>query len=286
MTKLFLHIGLPKTGTTAIQRFFYLNQVKLQENGILYPRTGRDISKDYGPNHQELVNLLIDKNQYKILDFFDRVDIENEATLCNGLFISHEGMTNHFYDFDEIFCIIMNELSKRYELNIVLGTRSLENFFFAYYKQNILNPPINKDLGFGSSYVPLEFLKLPRIQLLLRYDIIIKKIQQSCPDAKVYLTSNDDYQIIQKISKLLGLSENYNSTNVNQSLSDFKVELIRRENKKLSLGDPARRAEFITNVRALDEQESSFSFRDEATLRELRIISKQLSFSKDVIHLK
>ncbi len=286
MTKLFLHIGLPKTGSTAIQRFFYLNQEKLQENGILYPRTGRDTSKEYGPNHQELVNSLIDKDQYKVLDLFDRIDFENEATLCNCIFLSHEGMTNHFYDFDEFFCTIMQHLSKRYELNIVLGTRSLEEFFFAYYKQNILNPPINNDLGFGSSYVPLEFLRLPRIQLLMRYDIIIKKIQKSCPDVTVYLTSNDDYQIIQKISQLLGISVNYHSANVNQSLSDYKIELLRRKNKKLSLGNPTLRAEFITNVRALDDPESSFSFRDKATLRELRIISKQLSFPKDVIHLK
>ncbi len=36
-TTLYLHIGTPKTGTTAIQRFFYINRDELKENGLLYP---------------------------------------------------------------------------------------------------------------------------------------------------------------------------------------------------------------------------------------------------------
>lgn len=37
MKKIFIHIGMPKTGTTALQGFFYLNKNKLNEYDILYP---------------------------------------------------------------------------------------------------------------------------------------------------------------------------------------------------------------------------------------------------------
>ena len=41
MTKtLYIHIGRPKVGSTAIQRFLKFNRERLLEQGILYPRTG------------------------------------------------------------------------------------------------------------------------------------------------------------------------------------------------------------------------------------------------------
>ncbi|WP_024335035.1 hypothetical protein [Desulfotignum balticum] len=43
MTKLFLHIGYPKTATTAIQDNLILNQKLLLEKGVLYPANGLDI---------------------------------------------------------------------------------------------------------------------------------------------------------------------------------------------------------------------------------------------------
>ena len=39
--RLYLHIGLPKTGSTAIQRFFKVNRDALEERGVLYPLSGR-----------------------------------------------------------------------------------------------------------------------------------------------------------------------------------------------------------------------------------------------------
>jgi hypothetical protein len=46
--QLVLHIGYPKTGTTALQRFWELNEGFLRENGLLYPATGRIHAAHYG----------------------------------------------------------------------------------------------------------------------------------------------------------------------------------------------------------------------------------------------
>jgi hypothetical protein len=46
--KLFLHIGYPKTGTTALQAFLANNDEALAKQGILYPKTGRIGNAHYG----------------------------------------------------------------------------------------------------------------------------------------------------------------------------------------------------------------------------------------------
>lgn len=288
MTNLFLHIGLPKTGTTAVQNYFYQNQNILEDYGILYPKTGRITTKKYGPNHQELIALLFEKDPSKWDDFFNRLDIEkNRIPNCKNIFLSHEGMTNHFYDFSEFFCNSLKVLSKRYQLNIILGIRKLDDFFFSYYKQNIINPPINKELGFGSSLTPVEFFELPRIQMILRYDLILKKIQLACPSANAYIIDNNDYRIINKITSLIGVKYKAYNHKMNQSMCDSKIEEIRSKNVQLAKETSSVRADFIDSVRLHSKEKTYFSLRDNSVLLEkLKIFSSQLQFNKDVVILK
>jgi hypothetical protein len=46
--QLILHIGYPKTGTTALQRFWELNESFLRKNLLLYPMAGRIHAAHYG----------------------------------------------------------------------------------------------------------------------------------------------------------------------------------------------------------------------------------------------
>ncbi|HSV43729.1 MAG TPA: hypothetical protein VLJ10_04160, partial [Candidatus Bathyarchaeia archaeon] len=50
MTSVYLHIGLPKTGTTAIQYFFCVNEEAFLRQGVLYPKAGRP-GRFYGHHH-------------------------------------------------------------------------------------------------------------------------------------------------------------------------------------------------------------------------------------------
>jgi len=47
---MFLHMGYPKTGTTALQQFFSDNEDQLLARGILYPKTGRIGTAHYALN--------------------------------------------------------------------------------------------------------------------------------------------------------------------------------------------------------------------------------------------
>ena len=65
MTTIYLHIGMPKTGTTSLQKFLFDNREKLLEKGYLYPITGTKISSNRGYkgySHNSLVRLLLHQN--------------------------------------------------------------------------------------------------------------------------------------------------------------------------------------------------------------------------------
>jgi hypothetical protein len=48
MVRLYLHIGMNKTGTSSIQRYLAHNDHRLLSAGWLYPRTGRSVDTHYG----------------------------------------------------------------------------------------------------------------------------------------------------------------------------------------------------------------------------------------------
>jgi hypothetical protein len=50
--QLILHIGYPKTGTTALQSFWHLNAAFLRDNALLYPQAGRVHTAHYGYSYR------------------------------------------------------------------------------------------------------------------------------------------------------------------------------------------------------------------------------------------
>jgi len=86
MTQYFLHIGMNKTGSTALQVFFSENQRALKKNGTLYPDTGRTESV----KHQDLVEALgfsvgpqRDPQDHALRQKL-RADLLAEAGACNA----------------------------------------------------------------------------------------------------------------------------------------------------------------------------------------------------------
>jgi hypothetical protein len=90
MRKVYLHIGFGKTGTTAIQNFFYLNRDKFLKKGIHYPTAGIKKKGRHGKGHHGLAvlgggsfNDKVRSNYSKLLHEIDEVD-------CDTVFLSSE----------------------------------------------------------------------------------------------------------------------------------------------------------------------------------------------------
>lgn len=59
MTTIYLHIGMPKTGSTSLQKFLFTNREKLLRQGYLYPVTVAGITKKGIRNHNNLVHSIV-----------------------------------------------------------------------------------------------------------------------------------------------------------------------------------------------------------------------------------
>ena len=65
MLKVVIHVGPPKTGTSALQNWLLQNRLWLQQNGIYYPEHGVDVNGVSSGN----VDSLYDRNKERHLIF-------------------------------------------------------------------------------------------------------------------------------------------------------------------------------------------------------------------------
>ena len=60
MTVIYLHIGMPKTGTTYLQNLLFENREKLLDKSLLYPLSGRTVKFTLGQNqYRHHISMLI-----------------------------------------------------------------------------------------------------------------------------------------------------------------------------------------------------------------------------------
>ena len=98
MKTLALHIGIHKTGTTAIQNFAVRNRDRLAAHGILFPRTGflvrpRRTTEDATPGHLPLARSLARPTSKEAGRVRTELFREMEAEDCPTLLITSETMS-------------------------------------------------------------------------------------------------------------------------------------------------------------------------------------------------
>lgn len=86
--QLYLHVGLPKTGTTAIQQFLFHNREVLKQSGILYPDTAL-----HWCQHVPLVKALISP-RFSDAIFNEAVERIDAADWLNS--VAADSLSNHW----------------------------------------------------------------------------------------------------------------------------------------------------------------------------------------------
>lgn len=108
--RLLLHVGLPKTGTSALQRWCYANSGRFLEQNIRYPTPSADTEM---PKHQFIVSDLMAGDLSRTARAVAEGDEE-------GTILTTEGLSNHLYDFRPIGLEKIRELFEAFHLTVFL----------------------------------------------------------------------------------------------------------------------------------------------------------------------
>ena len=142
MTKtktIYIHIGTPKTGTTAIQRFLTQNSTILAQKGILYPIVGRF----YVENQKQIYNsenaltaingrVIFDRELFKEqLDIFAKSD-------CSTMILSEENLFLYLHQENQLlYNDRLWELLSNYEVKIIVYFRQSAEYLTSQWQEYI-----------------------------------------------------------------------------------------------------------------------------------------------------
>lgn len=173
MTTIYLHIGTPKTGTTALQKFLFNNREKLLEKGSLYPVSGmistQNITGVY--SHHGLVKALLkmydpkspgiqsrDGGEWK--NSWEELKKEIKKIKPKNVILSSELLTyrKEFYYSDMID--LAKRMLEEYETKIVIYVRRQDEFFRSLYCQTMKSPLPQKVPNFNVNYPNINTMRM------------------------------------------------------------------------------------------------------------------------------
>ena len=147
MATLYLHIGTPKTGTTAIQNFLPLNGELLKKQGFCYPDFGyryNGVNKYRNAHflvHRQSCSLESEKEIRKSEDerFFEGLDrIKELSNIYPNVILSDENIWNGYINRENFWRILKDALVKRgLKLKVIVYLRRQDMVVESYYAQRV-----------------------------------------------------------------------------------------------------------------------------------------------------
>ena len=158
--RIFLHVGLPKTATSSLQRWFRDHRDELVRSGISYP-------DHFGPSD--------DKHSFLVTELLVRtsptsVELDLIREPVGSILYSSEGLSNHLYDFDPEALSAFRTATDGIHIVLLLATRQPEDWLRSYYRQCVLNPRWTEFDLWGTDLTLDEVRTHPRIRALLNYE--------------------------------------------------------------------------------------------------------------------
>ncbi|HEU0220771.1 MAG TPA: hypothetical protein VFR34_00980, partial [Paracoccaceae bacterium] len=130
-----LHSGMPKTGSSALQRYLARNAGKLRRHGILYARAGRGMFR--GVEHGDLMRSISERPLYANTGHLPaELDRELRRTAHDVLLISSEYLYSPLY-FNRNQKIQTFFRERGYEIHSVLYIRDQPDFVNSAYAQMV-----------------------------------------------------------------------------------------------------------------------------------------------------
>ena len=154
--KIILHAGTPKTGTTSLQFLLAEKHEELLANGILYPKYYLDTNP---PKHQWIVSLLKQNNFNELFIYLKNIYLESIEKNVNTIFLSTEGIFNHWWDFTDEAKEVLRIMAKYFNIKLYVVFREPCSFLESFYKQNLKNPQMLATKCYGKNSTFTEMSK-------------------------------------------------------------------------------------------------------------------------------
>ncbi|MTI65570.1 MAG: hypothetical protein FH753_03115 [Firmicutes bacterium] len=172
MKTIYFHIGLHKTGTTALQTFFTKNRKKLAKYDILYPKSGHYINGHHllvWAQRKKLSDALIKGfiGNRKLNFFVHQLIEEIDNMPCDNILISSENLAAR--PFIELFRVIdaLKQYGFKGNIKIVIYLRRqhelLSSYYSQYVKQSTYSGRISEFDGYNNK---------------LNYEILLNKLKE------------------------------------------------------------------------------------------------------------
>jgi|GEM_PF-4047203 len=226
-----IHLGLPKTATTAIQRTLHAGREQLAAVGLHYPKP----LSHSEPKHQFLVSGLMRGNHQALQEAMDAAP-KNQTVL-----FSAEGLSNHLFDFPEVSLRDFRRHLAPFRSRGILVHRPWEQWLKSYFKQCIVNPPNGQSPHYGFSGTLDAFARQEAVRLFANREDLLLAIRERLGLQRLTVL---DYSADIGKSFLAHLNLKPEAMPAieaaNDSLSDVAAETVRQLNRDLRQG-PARR---------------------------------------------
>jgi hypothetical protein len=218
--RLVLHVGLPKTGTSALQHWCALHSDRLRSQGWCYP-DGDYLSAD---KHQFLVGELRRGE-------FPQTERMLEQSSDRHLLLSSEGLTNHLGDFSAPSLRRFRDLTRERHTTVVLVTRERQAWLRSFHAQCVANPRNGLNELYAYSGTCAEFALEPRVRKLLDTGRLAEELSRGFGAVKL-VRMRYGPGVGDRILRLLRVDAGDwpAMARVNTSLPDWLVELLRRIN--------------------------------------------------------
>tara|TARA_B100002049_G_C16068366_1_gene371579 strand:+ start:380 stop:1351 length:972 start_codon:yes stop_codon:yes gene_type:complete len=259
--KLYLHIGNPKTGTTAIQRFCYENHTLLKDQNIFYPIR---YCHESGPHYE--VTWAIDENNQS---FFQSLLAEFESSRCSSLLISSEMFSTPRYQsslsVSKTLRMFRDIGFKLPDIHSILYIRRQDEYYESIYNERVKNHGLTKRIM--ETAAPLDYSFILGIWSEFIGVNNVKCLQYSSGGGSIIGSFCDaiGYQITGN-EKKLGLD-------VNLKMYPLELEIIRNLNKcRIPMNSRNELNEYVRNVVGLvltESEKGNMSLLSEAEQKEV-----------------
>jgi len=231
--RLILHIGMHKTGTSSVQRYFSRNRAVLRRMGVCYPKS-IGASGQRQPKHAALFDAISHEADFgahhpvlgPAAELLDQLAAEIEAAPGQLGVLSAEGLSGE----RPVFAAVMADIAARFDATVVIFVRRQDHWVESFYKQMVLSRDVRETRSFH------EFVQAASTRLHMDYAQIVGWWRDAFEDVRVIgYHATGPARPLKRLMQIAGLGRQFHwlpfaNAHENPSPGVEAVEVIRRRN--------------------------------------------------------